>query len=1189
MLLKKLETRGFKSFAEKLTIEFGRGITAIVGPNGSGKSNITDAIRWVLGEQNMRTLRGARSEDIIFSGTSEGRRPLGMAEVSITLDNSDRQIPLDYSEIEIMRRVFRSGENEYYLNRTACRLKDIQEILFGTGMGKNNLSVIGQNKVDEILGSKPEERRLIFEEAAGIAKYKQRKKESLRKLDDTNQNLVRIEDVTNEIEGQLPSMKQKAENTEKYLHLAEERKTIKERLLFHKIRVSEETAAKVMHEQTAVRQEADDLAAEMAIFDATQLKRKDAANEQESAINETIVQLDQCRTEAEELTRQVSTLLERIGQNNTKMTLLQDEAVRLDNDKRVAQEKLATLRDEEGELAKKRASLRQDYDGCEVEQTFLVQALRGQENVTANLQREVYTLRQNISIAEEKIRHQQESAQTFGEWQERWQASVSETEQSLMHIEEELTRLDGEEAAHQEQWQQIQHETGALKRQLTQVAEHIRTLRAGELEYEKKYHAIHSRYTVLASMQKEYEGFSRAGKEILSRRGEWQKRVFGAVAELIAMDDEVVVAIETALGAALQNIVVDNEDTAKRLITYLKEHRLGRATFLPLTSLAVYPPRTQERDAAREEGAVGLASELVRCDERYNKVVAFLLNRTVIVRTMDDAIRIARKYQFRVRLITLDGDIFNSGGSMTGGSRMRKEAGFLSRSVELDTLRTQEEEIARKRKQREQELQEALTNQQKWQNQERQSAERQAIWQKRANDLHMQQEKAQFTQKRLQELLLERQAECKARYDAQKNIDESGGRLQEDIQAWQTTLATLEEQLKKQMQEREHLEQARDTKMQESIAIQVQLSSLGEREQFVKREQMRLTGEIAKHQVRCHTIEEELTRLNQITAQKLAEKENYIRKQNIKQDELTRLTTEKENRQKERFIILRDLQEAEQTERAYRKRAKELQDMLHRIEMQYAKQQYEHTRNQEALAELGIESFEELLEKVSGHENDLDDIELTAQLRKLERAIQALGPVNPTAVEEYRELEERYSFLTKQQDDLVEAKTYLTDVIAQIDRVMEKNFTEAFHAIDGHFRRIFARIFGGGQARLELTNHGDMLTTGIEIIAQPPGKKQQNMVLLSGGERALTVIALLFAFLEYRPMPFTVVDEIDAPLDEANLERFVTFLKEFAEHTQFIIITHRKVTMRAADVMHGVTNEDAGVSRVISVKMEDVE
>lgn len=1185
MLLKKLETRGFKSFAEKLTLEFGQGITAIVGPNGSGKSNITDAIRWVLGEQNMRTLRGSKSEDIIFSGTSQGRRPLGMAEVAITLDNSDRKIPLDYSEIEIMRRVFRSGENEYYLNRNACRLKDIQEILFGTGMGKNNLSVIGQNKVDEILNSKPEDRRLLFEEAAGIAKYKKRKKESLRKLEDTNQNLVRIEDVTAELEGQLPALKQKAENTEKYLSLAKQRTEVQEIILFHKMSESERLQKETAEAQQAIRTAIEDLSAEMAIFDAEQMKLKEASVAYEEQIERAGQAVAGCRAEAEQLQGQIAILTERIEQNREKKTLLHEEASRLTVQKDEQKLAVEQVKQEIVRIAAEQAELEKQKDTYLAERETLAEAVRLHEAATEEVRTQIYALKQNIGIAEEKLRYQSESARTFEEWHKTWLDSLAELETSIAEQRDEVTRLADESDEHENVRDRLDDEKKELNTRLAKEKEQIQSFKAQALIYDKEYHTVHSRYTVLAGMQKEYEGFSRAGKEILSQKAAWKNGVFGAVVELIQMDTEVVAAIETALGASLQNIVVDTETTAKNIIEYLKKHRLGRATFLPLTGLQVYPPRQQERDAAREAGAIGIASELVNCDERYRRAVEFLLNRTVIVKTMDDAIRIARKYGFKVRLITLDGDVINSGGSMSGGSRMRREASFLSRSLELSQLQQKRDEIGMKRTANETALQEAVMRYEALQKKQMQQTERDVKWQVRANELRMQLEKAWFTESQLLENLDERKRDGEQRIALQEESKASDKQIHTDIAKWQSEAAVKEKELVKMTAKREKLQSQQSALEERGMKCQVRATSLSERTQFLHREEARLAEEEKKNELRMQEINIGLDNLQKINEEQTAEKENCLIKQKEKQDELAVLTAQKDECQKKRFMILSELQSHEQTEKRYRKEAGELNDKLHRIEMQYAKHQYECTRNQEELELLGIASFAELAEKVSGYEQP-DEVELTPMLRKLERAIQALGPVNPNAVEEYRELAERYAFLEKQQADLIEAKNYLTDVIEQIDRVMEKNFTKAFHEIGAHFRTIFARIFGGGQARLELTDRGEMLTTGIEIIAQPPGKKQQNMVLLSGGERALTVIALLFAFLQYRPMPFTVVDEIDAPLDEANLERFVSFLKEFSQETQFIIITHRKVTMRAADVMHGVTNEDAGVSRVISVKME---
>ena len=1189
MLLKKLETRGFKSFAEKLTIEFGQGITAIVGPNGSGKSNITDAIRWVLGEQNMRTLRGAKSEDIIFSGTSQGRRPLGMAEVSITLDNSDRKIPLDYSEIEIMRRVFRSGENEYYLNRNSCRLKDIQEILFGTGMGKNNLSVIGQNKVDEILNSKPEERRLIFEEAAGIAKYKQRKKESLRKLEDTNQNLIRIEDVTAELEGQLPALKVKAENTEKYLDLARQRTEVQEILLFHKMNESERLQAETLKEQEAMQGAMQDLSAQITILDVEQMKQKEALSACEAQIETVSEAVSACQTMAEQLQGQVAILTERIAQNQAREMLFREDSSRV-----TAQQAEQKLRKEQivielAEILKEQASITEKTQEKQNERDQSANVLLKQEEDIEGVRAEIFALKQKIGIAEEKMRYQAESSRSFQEWHTAWQETITELEEDIAYRQSEIERLSEEAKKHKQLREEMLRQKREMDMRLIQDAKRVQLLKTESLTYEKEYHAVHSRYAVLAGMQKEYEGFGRAGKQILSQKARWNNGVYGAVAELIEMDGEVVTAIETALGASLQNIVVDTDTTAKQIIEYLKQQNLGRATFLPLNGLQVYPTRPQEESAAKENGAVGIASELVRCDERYRRVIAFLLNRTVIVRTMDDAVRIARKYGHKVRLITLEGDIINSGGSMTGGSRMRKEAGFLSRSLELAELKQKQEEVGAKRAENEALLDEANKQYEALRVQYSQPAQKEIKWQQQANELQMQKEKTKFAESQLVAILSERRREGELRIAAYEESQVTDARVQDDISKWQAEVIEQEEGLAKLTAEREAMQTYQAELDSALMQCQVALTSLNERTQFLEQEDVRIAAEIQNGELRKQEISAELENLHKVNSEQTIEKENCTEKQKEKQNELTALMVKKEAHQKERFMLFKQIEDHEAIMKQYRKEESDLSAKLHRIEMQYAKHQYECARNQENLDALGIASFAELETKVAGYDNQLSDVELMPTLRKLERAIQALGPINPNAIEEYKELEERFTFLQKQQADLLEAKTYLTDVIEQIDRVMEKNFAKAFHEIDGHFRTIFARIFGGGQARLELTDRSEMLTTGIEIIAQPPGKKQQNMVLLSGGERALTVIALLFAFLKYRPMPFTVVDEIDAPLDEANLERFVSFLKEFAKETQFIIVTHRKVTMRAADVMHGVTNEDAGVSRIISVKMQDIE
>ena len=998
MQLKRLEAYGFKSFADKITIDFDEGITAIVGPNGSGKSNITDAIRWVLGEQNVRNLRGAKAEDIIFTG-SASRKALGLAEVSLFFAN-DGTLPVDFREVVVTRRLYRSGESEFYINRSRCRLKDIYNLFADTGIGHDGMSIIGQNRIDDILNSKPEERRLFFEETAGITKYRSRKRETVRRLTDTESNLVRVQDIIQEIENQLEPLAKQAERTRIYNELAEEQK---------KCRL---TQLSMDFDRESGRQQENN--------DKLQQKREEAlACEAE---------VNKVEARRAELGRDIIGL-EQAMQNQA------GESEKLRQKMEAASREMATLqeRQEQSEAAKGRIMARR-------------------QELNSLLARNVAELAE--FAAEEK------------------------SKQSDLQLAKELLQKERAKAL-------------SYKSVIAEKQKAVNEAREYMLGQQRKLASRQQECAMLKRMQEAYEGFGKAPRAVLKAKAPWRKGVAGAVAELIDVPADYVTAIEVALGAAQQNLVTEDTETAKQAIAFLKQQHLGRVTFLPLSTIVQRSiPDVQVKG---EPGVIGWASTLVGADERYRRIADFLLARTLVVDTLDHALALARRHNQKLRIVTLTGELLNPGGSLSGGGRGSQDAGFLNRTAEIEALHQKIVSLE-------------------------QSAEEAA-------------QQQQSAQKRLEEARLD--AENLAGLIHQREIKEAV--LQQEALRAGERLAAC------------RAEKARGEK------------SLKDNEQ----EEGDLAEGLAASLMRLQELEK---------AQKTLDKE-FADSQSA-HDELY----------KKRMDLLTESQELDKSAHTASRQQNKVQEEIHKLEIVAAKLEMVLNEWQEnILSEYGLtpdRAREEAL--------DIEPAVLKRRLQELSGKIRDLGPVNPNALEQYEELSGRHNFMHKQASDLVEAKDNLEKILADMDEAMSKQFSEAFTQIQVYFSDIFTRLFGGGEAELRLTDKDDVLNSGVDILVTLPQKKRQNLSALSGGERALTVIALLFSFLRFKPSPFSVLDEIDAPLDEANVVRFGTFLREFAEETQFIVVTHRKGTMEAVDTMYGVTIEDAGVSRILSVKLDEL-
>ena len=999
MQLKKLEAYGFKSFADKIEVEFDKGITAIVGPNGSGKSNISDAIKWVLGEQNVRNLRGVKAEDIIFTG-SETRRQMGVAEVSLYFDN-DGSLPVDFREVVVTRRLFRTGESEFYINKSRCRLKDITNLFADSGIGHDSMGIISQNKMDEILNARPEEKRLFFEEAAGITKYRNRKKEAMRKLDDTEGNLQRVHDILGEIENQLEPLRISAEKAARHQELQEELKRFQLSGLYHRFR---------------------ELKGRRQGFDSAIEEKKD----QEMAAN-TAVQLIEGRT------------------------------ARLDGEILALEKQLEAL-------AAKRNEIHVRIEAADSEIKVLEERRRQGK---ANRQRHQQLLKELAATAEEA------------------RQNVALLEKAEAQAKAKKQAAEQTVAANRQRARELRTQLMAMKGQRDELAGRLQAA-------ERNIHTTGSRVQVLARLQNSYEGFGRAVKAVLKSQQPWRSGVCGAVAELLQVPGRYVTAIEVALGGSQQNIVTEDTDTAKAAIEMLKRDRLGRATFLPLSSITVRQNR--EIVPADAKGVLGWANDLVGTEPKYGKVADFLLGRTLVMDTLDNALALNRQLGQRLRIVTLEGELLSPGGALAGGSQQNRESSFLNRREEI------------------RQLQEALAGFE--QEKEKLAAGIAGIArQYDALDMEADELAAATNKLEMEKAVLEQQAI----------------RSREQILLRQRELQRCENSSRQQSEELAALEKELSDSM-ESIAGLMETSQL---------ENRRFAAADQEHKA-------------------------------VYQQRMNRLSDKKNN--------------AKEVREAHGRLA-DIQSQLHQIELNAAKVDYDIEQcQQEMLSQYGL-----VPERAAEEAPDLEPGELKKRLRSLEHELNALGAVNPNAPQEYADLQQRHGFLSGNAEDLEKAKADLMQLIGEMEATMTKQFREAFIKINDFFGEIFVQLFGGGQAKIQLTDKENVLESGVNIMVTVPGKKTQNLSVLSGGERALTVVALLFSFLKYRPAPFSVLDEIDAPLDEANIGRFGTFLKEYAEHTQFIIVTHRKGTMESADTMYGVTIEDAGVSKVLSVKLQDYE
>ncbi len=1181
MFLKRLDIVGFKSFAERTSIDFVPGVTAVVGPNGSGKSNISDGIRWVLGEQSAKSLRGAKMEDIIFAG-SDSRKPLNFAELTLTLNNEDHHLAIDYSEVSVTRRVYRSGESEYYINKQSCRLKDIHELFMDSGLGREAYSIIGQGKIEEILSSKSEERRVIFEEAAGVLKYKTRKLKAERKLAETQENLYRVEDILHELENQVEPLKVQASMAKDYLEKKEELKKVEVGLLAYEIeqlhnhwQEQQQKVEQLSYEQLQVSSQIKVEEVKIDEFREKVQAIDESINDLQDVLLRTSEQLEKNEGQKEVLKERKknydqtkANLVEKIENLKGKKSFFEDNV-------KIETEKLKTYKDQLNDTSKQLreeikvlASFEEDIE-TELERmkADYIEVL----NEQASIRNEVRYLEEQLGQRKQKSIHLDNNNKTLLEQRDALVKSEKTLKDKILKKQQSLDEY-------------------ALKfqntsKELENVIKKFEQMEAQLFEAFGFVQKIRSRKDVLEEMQADFSGFFQGVKEILKAREGKLKGIAGAIAELINVPQHVELAIETALGGAMQHVVVGTEEDGRQAIQFLKSHRYGRATFLPLSVIKPRDLSQYDRQRLQKHSSfIGTAAELIDFDEKYRAVISNLLGHVIIAKDLVGANELAKIVQYKNRIVTVEGDVVNPGGSMSGGSIKQKGTQLLGRQRELDELKAKLAKIEEQT-----ELMEHKVNELK---EERQS--KAAL----LESLRQNGELLRNEERELKASLREYEIEVNNLNERLSLYDKEKANFEVEVTEIETKITNLNENLVKTEQLKEQLDNEVKTLTEKKKTQQTSKQSLNEFITDLKVKVAKEEEQYHNQQERVQTLKGELSTLEidlketeegywllerEMNTNTTGEEslDEIIEKKRYEKDLTFKLIQE---RRQERIDLQTAHDDLEKELKEKKRTQKQLADYLHTEEVKVTRLDVELENRLKKLSSDYEISFEAAKAK---YPLTLEAKAAKEKVKLIKLAIDELGTVNLGAIEEYTRVSERFSFLNEQKRDLQEAKETLYRVIKEMDEEMSTRFEATFLQIKSQFQNVFKELFGGGQADLQLNHPENILETGVDIVAQPPGKKLQHLGLLSGGERALTAIALLFAILKVRPVPFCVLDEVEAALDEANVSRFANYLKDFSKETQFIVVTHRKGTMEEADVLYGVTMQESGVSKLVSVRLEE--
>ena len=1181
MYLKRLELQGFKSFADKTILEFKSGITSVIGPNGSGKSNISDAIRWVLGEQSMKSLRGAKSEDVIFAGT-QARKSLGFAEVSMVIDNSDGKLPIEYSEVTVTRKLYRSGETGYFINKVPCRLKDVLELFMDTGIGKDGYSIIGQGKIDEILSNKSEDRRKIFEEAAGIVKYRTRKAESEKKLEQTKLNLLRINDILTEIEANIEPLKAQSEKARQYLDLREELKNIEVGLFLHNISEYKEKLEKVVEDIQIVE---DQNLAENEKMENLQKAKEELKNEIDN-ITLKIEEMQNIGIEStnkiEKINSEIGISKERIQNNSANKERLKTEIEDIKNRINELDEEKNQKLSKKEDLYSNREKYQKELEEKEAELAKLTEKLSSKE---LEIEAKKQEIERNTDAKYEIISEISSLDTNFENIEKREKTAKAE-------IESLTSEIDGARNEKQEKgkhFYEIEYKKNELTKSLqdkkskkdesmAKIKEFETTL--NNLNYESRMKD--SRLKFLIETEKEKEGYIRSVKSLLNdceKDSNLKKGMNGVLANLISVDKKYETAIEMCLGQALQNIVTDTEEDAKKLVEHLRNNKLGRASFLPVSSI-----RGKKLDRIIKnstEGVIGVASDLVKCDKKYEQIVLNLLGRTLIVENMDTAIQMAKLNSYSFRIVTLEGDIISNTGAITGGSIQTKTVNILGRSREIEDLEKALKEINEK-------IEKTTKAKDEYTDSASDVIEEVTRLEKELQDIEIEyaaeNQKMISMEENIEKLELRREK-------IKKEIEELGkqkidNRTEKEEKEDRINYLTSETQKLSEIVEEFAANKKKNKKYIADLNfditnLKISVSSFDESGSSIDELIERINQDIENSKTSIENKEKNIQDVlneNENLEQKIKELEEEIQK--IK-SEVENSSTLIENLKNDRLGKSEKLKNAE----------KEINDefsVIEDIKGQIVKLDVRKTKLEQDLEQvvnnLWIEY--ELTPNNAGEYQKPQNVQKAARdVNTIRTKIKELGSINVDSIEEYKKTKERYDFMCEQRLDLENTAAKLRNIIADMTKTMKEQFVEKFELINKNFNEVFVELFGGGKAEIKLEDENNVLECGIDIHVQPTGKKLQNMMLLSGGEKAFTAIALLFAILKINPAPFCVLDEIEAALDDVNVYRFAEYLKKFSKETQFLVITHRKGTMEAANTVYGVTMEENGVSKLLSMKL----
>ncbi len=1179
MYLKSIEVYGFKSFANKIIFKFQDGITGIVGPNGSGKSNVADAVRWVLGEQSAKQLRSSKMEDVIFAGT-ESRKPLSYAYVILTMDNSDHELAIDYDEVTVARRVYRSGESEYLLNGSVCRLRDVTDLFTDTGIGKEGYSIIGQGQIEKVLSSKPEDRRELFDEAAGIGKYKKRRNITEKNLEEERKNLVRIADILSEIEKRLEPLKKQSEDAKQYLGIYEELKKLEANLFIiendkirslkeeveNKTKIAEDSLTNLRKDYSKSKDEYDKLEILLENYNTDIENDKHILSDNKIFIEKSEGEIKLIKEQIHGFNNQSFQSQERIkvleedieAKSHEKENYL-EEKKQLDNELEAIDEEQINYISKIEEI---KESISMYSNQIEKYNNDIIESLNKESNDRSILQRYETLLEQNVnrkSEIDEKI--------------VQYNVQEGNVNNELKTSHDNLQKLISETKDFNEKARECEVLIHSIQEEIDRLTVNIN-------EKQQLYHSERSRLNSLFNMTERYEGYGNSIRKIMDLKNN-QVGIHGVVADLIRVNKEYETAIETALGGSIQNIVTDNENTAKRLINYLKQNKYGRATFLPLTGIKGsnnnYSP-----NLLSEPGVIGFADSLVEIDDSYRNLASYLLGRNLVVDNVDNAIALSKKYNQSLRIVTLEGELLNPGGSMSGGA-YRNTSNLLGRRREIEELEKLVSSLSVSLNK--------LTNK-KEENKKRKSEYRQELESIKGQlqTLSLKQNTIELSR---QQLLANKESIRLAFEEYKDTINEIKNKeidLQDNINKFRDVLSNNEALRKETETNIEEIhcilakkQEEQSKLLEEQSSINIKHSTIQQKNDNLIENVKRIKGEISKLYSDRNNIEETLGDFSSqisLKENELKELESSIEKEKLNIIELenniankTKIKDNETNNYKNIFS---------QRERISSE-INELDKELLRLNNQDEK----YTNQIDLQINHIWETYELTYTSALGYRDaSIKNLgETKKEVSSLRAQMKGLGSVNVEAIEDYKETSERYEFLSKQKEDLQQSEENLLGIINELEDGMRKQFAEKFHAIKKEFAVVFSELFGGGKASLELTADEDILTAGVIITAQPPGKKLQNMMQLSGGEKALTAISLLFAIQNLKPSPFCLLDEIEAALDESNVDRFAKYLQKLSKNTQFIVITHRRGTMNSADVLYGITMQEKGVSALVAVNL----